>query len=70
MMKKGLEKKLYRKRGAGIRNVPDAEKGVMDADELEFVQAVDIFKRVNNKPFPRLTELLTILKTLGWQKNK
>ncbi len=67
-MTKSLEKKLCRRRGAGINNVPDSEHGVLDAEELEFVQAVDVYKRANYRPFPRLTELLFVLRTLGWRK--
>jgi len=40
----------------------------LDGDELEFVMAVDNFKRANQVPFPRLTDYLFILRQLGWSK--
>ena len=39
----------------------------MDADELEFLQAVDEFRRTRNQ-FPRLTDYLALLRSLGWRK--
>ena len=39
----------------------------MDADDLEFLQAVDEFRRTCNQ-FPRLTDYLAILRDLGWRK--
>lgn len=71
------ESDLVRKRGRGNRkerrawgrNVPQSEHGELSDEELEFVQAVDQYKRENQRPFPRLTELLAILKKLGWCKN-
>ena len=39
----------------------------MDADDLEFLQAVDEFRRTCNQ-FPRLTDYLALLKDLGWRK--
>lgn len=68
MKNETLRKKLKRrKRGPGVR-VPVSEHGEMNEDELEFIMAVDMYKRINNRPFPRLTELLDVLKTLGWRK--
>lgn len=42
--------------------------GDMTQDELEFVQAIDTFKRKNNRPFPTWREILSILKDLGYRK--
>lgn len=67
-MTKAMETKLIRKRGAGIRNGPDSEHGIMDAEQTEFLRAVETYQRVNGKRFLRVTEYMDILKTLGWRK--
>ena len=38
------------------------------AEEVEFLVAVDAFKREHHCPFPTLTQLLAILRGLGWRK--
>lgn len=55
--------KKKRRRGNAITTIPD-----YDDDELEFLKAMDAFKRVNRKPFPTYTEILGVLKKLGWRK--
>jgi len=40
----------------------------MTPEELEFVRAVDDYKRRHDCPFPTLREILEILKTLGYRK--
>ncbi len=65
--RKGLE----RRRGPGIRRDEDrraAEEGEMTDEQFEFVMAVDRYKRANNRPFPTLTEILEIVKALGYRK--
>lgn len=37
-------------------------------DEKEFIKAVDSFKLTTGKKFPTLTELLNVLKALGYRK--
>ena len=39
----------------------------LDDDELEFLQAMDKFRR-EVKPFPTVTDHLRVLKALGWRK--
>jgi len=39
-----------------------------DAESLEFVQAIDAWKRSNGRQFPTWTEVLSIVKELGYQK--
>ncbi len=51
----------------------EVEKAIQEADEanrevLEFLQAVDKYKRKTNKSFPTWSEILTILKSLGYRK--
>jgi len=40
----------------------------MSADVIEFIQAVDRYKRVHDRKFPNLSELLQIVKELGYTK--
>jgi len=50
-----------------IREAVAAEE--QDAlDTLEFLQAVDEFKRRTSKAFPAWSEILEILKSLGYRK--
>ncbi|RMF75243.1 MAG: hypothetical protein D6744_13705 [Planctomycetota bacterium] len=63
--------KLDRRRGPGRRRTDyrrDAEEGHMNEEQLEFIKAVDEYKRVNGRPFPTLTEVLDILLYLGYRK--
>lgn len=38
----------------------------MPADVLEFITAIDEYKRVHQRPFPTWSEVLEILKGLGY----
>ncbi len=62
---------LERRRGPGRRRTDDrrsAEEGEMSDEQFEFVMAVDTYKRLNNRPFPSWTEVLEIVKQLGYRK--
>jgi len=62
---------LERRRGPGIRREADrkaAEEGEMTDEQFEFVMAVNSYKRTNNRPFPTLTEILEVIKDLGYKK--
>ena len=37
-------------------------------DELEFIKAVDKYKREKRRPFPTFVEILHIAKELGWRQ--
>ena len=37
-------------------------------EEEEFLAAVERYKRQKRRPFPALTELLAVLRSLGWSK--
>jgi hypothetical protein len=39
-----------------------------DADVFEFINAIDAYKRSQSRPFPTWTEILAILKRLGYRK--
>jgi hypothetical protein len=62
---------LERRRGPGRRRTEDrksAEEGEMTDEQFEFVMAVDTYKRLNNRPFPTWTEVLEVVKQLGYRK--
>jgi hypothetical protein len=62
---------LDRRRGPGRRRTDDrraAEEGQMTDEQFLFVMAVDQYKKQNSKPFPSWTEILEIVKTLGYRK--
>jgi len=42
----------------------------MPADVLEFITAIDEYKRKQEKPFPSWSEVLEILKGLGYQRTE
>ena len=62
---------LDRRRGPGRRLSEDrkaAEEGQMTDEQFEFIKAVDEYKKLNSRPFPSWTEVLEIIKTLGYRK--
>ncbi len=62
---------LDRRRGPGRRRTDyrrAAEEGHMTEEQLDFLKAIDEYKRVNDRPFPTLTEMLDIVLYLGYRK--
>ena len=62
---------LERRRGPGRRRSDDrrsAEEGEMTDEQFEFVMAIDTYKRLNKRPFPSWTEVLEVVKQLGYRK--
>ena len=62
---------LDRRRGPGIRRTDDrksAEEGNMSDEQFEFLMAIDEYKRNNSRPFPTWTEVLELIKALGYRK--
>ncbi len=62
---------LERRRGPGRRRSDarkDAEEGELSQEQFEFVMAMDEYKRANNRPFPTWTEILEVIKYLGYRK--
>ena len=62
---------LDRRRGPGRRRTDyrrAAEEGHMNEEQLDFLRAVDEYKRVNDRPFPTLTEILDLALYLGYRK--
>lgn len=40
----------------------------VESDELEFIQAIETFKQEQNEPFPTWSQVLQLLKRLGYRK--
>lgn len=62
---------LERRRGPGKRRSESrrtAEEGELDAEQFAFVLAMDEYKRANKRPFPSWTEVLEVIKYLGYRK--
>ena len=62
---------LERRRGPGRRRSDirrEAEEGEITGELLEFVMAMDEYKRQNDRPFPTWTEVFEIIHYLGYRK--
>ncbi len=62
---------LERRRGPGRRRtdfMKAAEEGQMSREQFLFVMAIDAYKRVNQKPYPSWTEVLEVIRKLGYRK--
>lgn len=65
------ETNLERRRGPGRRRTDftkAAEEGEMSREQFLFLMAIDAFKRVNDKTFPTWTDVLEIIRKLGYRK--
>ena len=62
---------LERRRGPGRRRTDfmrAAEEGEMNQEQYLFLMAIDAFKRVNGKTFPAWTDVLEVIRKLGYRK--
>ena len=62
---------LDRQRGPGRRRSDDrksAEEGQMSDEQFEFLMAIKEYKEKNARPFPTWTEVLELIKALGYRK--
>jgi hypothetical protein len=62
---------LDRQRGPGRRLTDErksAEEGQMSDEQFEFLMAVEEYKKKNARPFPTWTEVLEVIKALGYRK--
>ena len=69
----GLDRRigLDRRRGPGKRRSDDrrsAEEGQMSDEQFEFLMAINEYKKANARPFPTWTEVLEVIKALGYRK--
>ncbi len=61
---------MNRRRGPGRRRGEvrrAAEEGEISGELLEFIMAVDEYKRVNERPFPSWSEVFEIVQYLGYR---
>ena len=42
----------------------------MEPAVLEFIQAIDDYKRIHGRPFPSWTEVLEIIRNLGYERTE
>ena len=62
---------LERRRGPGRRLADDrreAEEGEMNVEQFEFIMAIETYKKVNKRLYPTWTEILEIVRQLGYRK--
>lgn len=62
---------LERRRGPGRRRsdfIRAAEEGELTQEQFLFVAAIDAYKRVNQRPYPSWTEILEVIRKLGYRK--
>jgi len=62
---------LDRRRGPGRRRSDSrkaAEEGHMSDEQFEFLQAIEAYKKQNSKPFPTWTEVLEVIKAMGYRR--
>lgn len=57
------------KKAAPARDVETARPDDMPEDVLEFITAIDTYKRDHSRPFPTWSEILDIVKELGYSKS-
>jgi len=65
------ENDLCRRRGPGRRRTDwtkSAEEGELTDEQYLFVRAIDDFKRKNQKSFPTWTDVLEVIRLLGYRK--
>src|SRR3989304_4792016 len=62
---------MDRRRGPGRRRGEvrrAAEEGEITGELLEFIMAIDEYKRINERPFPSWSEVFEIMQYLGYRK--
>jgi hypothetical protein len=62
---------LNRRRGPGRRRTDftkAAEEGELTSEQFHFLSAVEAFKKSNNKMFPTWTDVLEVVRLLGYRK--
>jgi hypothetical protein len=62
---------LERRRGPGRRLsdfIKAAEEGEMTPEQFLFLMAIETFKKANNKTYPSWTDILEVIRLLGYRK--
>ncbi len=69
----GSDTGLERRRGPGRRRTDfnrAAEEGELTPEQFLFVKAIDAFKIANNKMYPTWTDVLEVVRLLGYRKTQ
>ena len=61
-------KKTSKKTPAKGRAKTPTNPDSMSQDVIEFITAVDDYKRLNQRPFPSWSEILDVVKALGYER--
>lgn len=64
---------LERRRGPGRRRTDfnkSAEEGEMTSEQFLFVMAIEAFKKANDKMYPTWTDVLEVVRLLGYRKTQ
>ena len=67
----GSSTNLERRRGKGRRRsdfVRAAEEGEMTGEQFLFLTAIEAFKKANDRTFPTWTDVLEVVRKLGYRK--
>jgi hypothetical protein len=62
---------LERRRGPGRRRsdfMKAADEGELTSEQFLFLMAIDAYKRTNQRPYPTWTEVLEVIRKLGYRK--
>jgi hypothetical protein len=66
-------KDLDRRRGPGRRRsdfLRSAEEGEMTSEQFQFLMAINAFKLANDRSFPTWTDVLEVVRKLGYRKTQ
>lgn len=67
----GTSKDVDRRRGVGRRRTDflrSAEEGEMSQEQFMFLMAINAFKKANKRTFPTWTDVLEVVRKLGYRK--
>jgi len=74
--RRGGDRRAAQDRRSALRRKEDqeafqkrVEEGELTLEEIEFVRAIDRYKRKFNRPFPTWSEILAIVKELGYTRD-
>ncbi|MFQ5506756.1 MAG: hypothetical protein ACE5F1_18450 [Planctomycetota bacterium] len=66
--RKKAQKKAAKKQAGGKKKLRKGPATEVTTEVLEFINALDNFKKSQNRPFPTWSEVLQVLKDLGYRK--